>query len=56
MGLLEHKPVAASNRGDGKRGARTLRSVEDVNGVPYSDGKRYAKFYVPVGMLEKVED
>lgn len=30
--------------------------VEDPNGVRYSDGKRYAKFYVPVGMLEKVEE
>ena len=30
--------------------------VEDPTGVPYSDGKRYKKFYVPVRMLEKVED
>jgi len=30
--------------------------VEDPTGVPYSDGKRYAKFYVPVGMLEKVQE
>ena len=29
--------------------------VEDANGQPYSDGKRYAKFYVPVQMLEAVE-
>jgi len=29
--------------------------VEDGNGVPYSNGKRYAKFYVPVQILEAVE-
>ena len=29
--------------------------VEDQNGAPYSDGKHYAKFYVPVQMLEAVE-
>ena len=29
--------------------------VEDENGQSYSDGKRYAKFYVPVQMLETVE-
>ena len=28
--------------------------VEDPRGMPYSDGKRYAKFYVPLGMLESV--
>lgn len=27
--------------------------VEDSRGPRYSDGKRYAKFYVPVGMLER---
>ena len=27
--------------------------VEDARGVRYSDGRRYAKFYVPVGMLER---
>ncbi len=26
--------------------------VEDPRGTPYSDGKRYTKFYVPVQMLE----
>jgi len=30
--------------------------VEDAAGQPYSDGKRYAKFYVPVQMLEAVEE
>jgi hypothetical protein len=25
--------------------------VEDRQGAPYSDGKRYAKFYVPVPLL-----
>ncbi len=30
--------------------------VEDSGGERYSDGKHYAKFYVPVGMLEPVED
>ena len=30
--------------------------VEDSSGVRYSDGKHYAKFYVPVGMLEPVEE
>ena len=25
--------------------------VEDANGLPYSDGKKYQKFYVPFGML-----
>ena len=29
--------------------------VEDRRGVPYSDGKRYAKFYVPVQLLEAAE-
>ena len=29
--------------------------VEDRSGTPYSDGKRYAKFYVPVQLLEAVE-
>jgi len=26
--------------------------VEDANGLPYSDGKKYQKFYVPLGMLK----
>jgi len=30
--------------------------VEDASGQPFSDGKRYTKFYVPVGMLEPVEE
>jgi hypothetical protein len=25
--------------------------VEDANGLPYTDGKKYQKFYVPFGML-----
>jgi len=29
--------------------------VEDPEGAPYSDGKRYAKFYVPLSLLEVVE-
>jgi hypothetical protein len=29
--------------------------VEDRKGARYSDGKHYAKFYVPVQMLEAVE-
>jgi hypothetical protein len=29
--------------------------VQDGRGQPYSDGKRYAKFYVPVQMLEAVD-
>jgi hypothetical protein len=29
--------------------------VEDRRGEPYSNGKRYAKFYVPVQLLEKAE-
>jgi hypothetical protein len=29
--------------------------VEDGQGLPYSNGKHYAKFYVPVQMLEAVE-
>lgn len=29
--------------------------VEDEKGLPYSNGKRYAKFYVPVQALELVE-
>jgi hypothetical protein len=28
--------------------------VEDARGEPYSDGRRYAKFYVPLEMLEAV--
>ncbi len=28
--------------------------VQDVSGAPYSDGKRYAKFLVPVGQLTRV--
>lgn len=27
--------------------------VEDPRGTRYSDGKRYSKFYIPVGMLER---
>lgn len=30
--------------------------VENLSGQPYSDGKRYSKFYVPVQMLEAVEE
>lgn len=30
--------------------------VEDDRGQAYSDGKRYAKFYVPIGLLETVTD
>ncbi len=30
--------------------------VEDSSGVRSSNGKHYAKFYVPVGMLEPVEE
>ncbi len=30
--------------------------VEDPRGVRYADGKHYAKFYVPVGLLEAVEE
>jgi hypothetical protein len=29
--------------------------VEDPRGEPYSNGKRYAKFYVPVQLLEAIE-
>ena len=29
--------------------------VEDQHGLPYSDGKRYKKFYVPFGSLEAAE-
>ncbi|MEX0642077.1 MAG: hypothetical protein WD468_05220 [Pirellulales bacterium] len=29
--------------------------VEDRQGEPYSNGKRYAKFYVPVQLLESIE-
>jgi hypothetical protein len=29
--------------------------VEDERGVRYSDGKRYAKFYVPVSLLRRTE-
>ncbi len=29
--------------------------VEDTHGVEYTDGKRYAKFYVPVGLLKPVD-
>jgi hypothetical protein len=29
--------------------------VEDPKGRPYTDGKHYVKFYVPVQMLEMVE-
>jgi len=29
--------------------------VEDRRGEPYSDGKRYAKFYVPVHLLKAIE-
>jgi hypothetical protein len=28
--------------------------VEDADGLPYSDGKRYQKFYVPVGWVRNV--
>ncbi len=30
--------------------------VEDASGEPYSNGKRYRKFYVPIGMLEPVNE
>ena len=30
--------------------------VEDRRGIPYTDGKRYTKFYVPVGLLKPVND
>ncbi len=30
--------------------------VEDPSGAPYSDGKRYLKFYVPLKHLEREED
>ncbi len=30
--------------------------VEDSCGIRYTDGKRYAKFYVPVGQLKQVEE
>lgn len=30
--------------------------VEDRHGARYTDGKRYAKFYVPVAMLEPADD
>ena len=30
--------------------------VEDKRGQPYSDGKRYVKFYVPVGMLKRADE
>ena len=30
--------------------------VEDRRGAPYNDGKRYAKYYVPVGQLKPVDD
>jgi hypothetical protein len=29
--------------------------VEDLTGTPYSDGKRYRKYYVPLPMLEALE-
>jgi len=29
--------------------------VENEQAPRYSDGKRYAKFYIPVGILEPVE-
>lgn len=29
--------------------------VEQPGGVPYSDGKRYAKFYIPLSLLRKAE-
>jgi hypothetical protein len=29
--------------------------VEDERGMPYSDGKRYKKFYVPIGLLERCD-
>ncbi|MEQ8788100.1 MAG: hypothetical protein RIC55_17460 [Pirellulaceae bacterium] len=29
--------------------------VEDPDGAPYCDGRRYAKYYVPLGMLELIE-
>jgi hypothetical protein len=29
--------------------------VEDPQGIPFSDGKKYRKFYVPLAMLQKAE-
>jgi hypothetical protein len=34
---------------------RTTVLVEDGRGEQYSNGKRYAKFYIPVQMLEAME-
>lgn len=36
-------------------GQRATVLVPDRRGARYSDGRRYAKFYVPIGALERVE-
>ena len=46
---IEHKGVV--NRVN----KRATVLVEDQQGEQYSDGKRYAKFYIPVRLLESVE-
>lgn len=46
---VEHKGVV------NRINKRATVLVESRKGVPYSDGKHYTKFYVPVKMLEAVE-
>ncbi len=46
---IEHEGVVS------RINKRATVLVEDRRGEPYSDGKRYAKFYVPVQLLEAIE-
>lgn len=46
---VEHKGVV------NRINKRATVLVEDSEGQPYSNGKRYAKFYVPVPMLKSVD-
>jgi hypothetical protein len=46
---VEHKGIV------NRINKRATVLVEDRNGQPYSDGKHYTKFYVPVQLLEAIE-
>jgi hypothetical protein len=54
-------PVAFSFQGQALRGfinrigVRATVLVEHVHGVRYSDGRHYAKYYVPVSRLKKAD-
>ena len=62
QGLKVGDRVAFSLEGERKVGfvnritKRATVLVEDAGGLPYTDGKRYLKFYVPLALLERRGD